>query len=539
VTTPGRRPQPNSAQHRADILLLQGFYGCAYVLLLLNGGLFWDDWTLFHVPIADQMRAFSQSGYPTFSYTLKLLWSLPHSVVLFRLATYACGAAAIHFSYRILRDVPAVGQQTRFWTLLFCAVAPLMTARVALVGLLYVLHYFLFVFGFWLLACYFRRRHWATRLASLFLFTLSFFVPSLLVYYGIVPIFILYKSFESGQPRDVKASMALLIRFADFCAIPVVFWLLRGRLLDPQYPYDTYNLVTVAKLVGSPINTLTGVVVFGKEFVRELVVTAVAAPLACLGTWAIVGFAAARRSTAEDPPGALRVGLVLGIVLLVLGLYPYAVLGNLPSFSDWSSRHQLLLPLGLSLILCCGLQIVFALTRLPRRIGYGVLCGVAALLLLTTIRYQIEFHRDWFKQRAMISQFAQSREMRDHTSFVIVDETPMWNARARRYRFYEYTGMMKLAFGDETRFATSDVNLFDHVQVFNHRNTIADLVPFAEFNIRGYRPQRPQYAIHLRPGTYDLGPTWHVIKLIALDYWAPAETESLLTRALSLKSQKI
>jgi hypothetical protein len=90
-----------------------------------------------------------------------------------------------------------------------------------------------------------------------------------------------------------------------------------------------------------------------------------------------------------------------------------------------------------------------------------------------------ELADDWRKQQEIISFVSQSAKVRDANLVIFRDRTQ--NARRRTFRFYEWNGLLKQAFGDERRFALApdQVDAYakgdfdkDFVSAFNAREHI-------------------------------------------------------------------
>ena len=158
-----------------------------------------------------------------------------------------------------------------------------------------------------------------------------------------------------------------------------------------------------------------------------------------------------RRWRYESDRGKIQ--LSLGIIVLWVGMFPYMTLGHFPNLesiligfvpgqSDWDSRHQLLMPLGLSLVVIGALNLTSS-----KRLLHAV---VPILLMFTVFNFTFsqEYYLDSIKTHAIIEALKNSGEI-DSYRFVLIDDQALrFNARGRRIRSYEWDSMMFAAKGE-------------------------------------------------------------------------------------------
>jgi len=148
--------------------------------------------------------------------------------------------------------------------------------------------------------------------------------------------------------------------------------------------------------------------------------------------------------------------LSFGFFALWCGSMPYMSLGHIPTLydwiilsvpnsGDWNSRHQLLMPLGISFILLA----VF------NWISNGLPQKPAALVVLISIffsfSYSYEFYLDSIKQNETIAVIKSSRVLSDASHVMVEDQTEQLNARGRRFRDYEWEAILNYASNSEQK----------------------------------------------------------------------------------------
>jgi hypothetical protein len=131
--------------------------------------------------------------------------------------------------------------------------------------------------------------------------------------------------------------------------------------------------------------------------------------------------------------------------------------GRVPTIWDWSSRHQLLVPLGAGLLAAAVMRGVRAGGRAGPLFGLavGMVLGIAIVAdARTMVRYQL----DWYKQVAFMSETRDIPQARAARHIRIVDTAQDLDALRRRYRFYEYNALLSEALGGTWRLASDGVH---------------------------------------------------------------------------------
>ena len=131
---------------------------------------------------------------------------------------------------------------------------------------------------------------------------------------------------------------------------------------------------------------------------------------------------------------------VLGISLFVLflGLFPYYVLGHVPTFTEWTSRHQILIPFGFSLLLAYSIGLIRSET-LARKISVLLFLFSVAVSAFNSAL----FYADKQKQKS-IQRFMETAFVKSKPGLVVIDDRTV-NVLNRTYRFYEINGMLARA----------------------------------------------------------------------------------------------
>lgn len=154
--------------------------------------------------------------------------------------------------------------------------------------------------------------------------------------------------------------------------------------------------------------------------------------------------------------------LGIGLAVLAAGTFPYLAVGHfanlsdwilpfLPDESDWNSRHQLLQPFGLAVVLSAIAGMFRA------RMKHFVAVILIASMGLNIATYS-GYYLDAMKQREFITAVTGAKaQLQDVYALVIDDQTPRFNARGRGIRSYEWTAMLNQATNEN--FVVGDNNI--------------------------------------------------------------------------------
>ena len=387
--------------------------------------LYWDDWTMidhFTGKILDGLYAGTGSGPWRTFYETEILKSSP---LLFRIASFLCFFFAGYFLFRILSKIAFLshGKITAI-TLLFMVI-PVNSARISLITNGYALSYLLFFLAWFLFE---QSDSSLVTTASFVAFFLSYSSISFPTF-TILPILVhMYISLQNSRPRKMVFGRRLTL----LALLPISYLILRQVFWPP---------------------TGGGAVMYQPQLLgllRALLFTGVCSiPL-------LFGLLISKWSWSEVG----KFIIPFGIFALSIGAFPYMVGGHLvdisdwliafiPNFSDWHSRHQLLLPIGAALIIGGSLNIdsdePLSWNSAP------TLTLIIAFCVLLNITFAQEYFLDGKKQEAVMAEMKKNNDLKNSYSILIDDTAVRFNARGRLIRSYEWESMLWKVFGDDSK----------------------------------------------------------------------------------------
>jgi hypothetical protein len=398
-------------------------------ILFIPSAVYWDDWVLVDTTSEQILDIFRQAG-SAFNITGYLHNGLmPFGLWIYKYLTFFLMGLAGYFLNSILRRNGAFASPVRWCIVLLFILLPFNMARVAIIDFPYTLSYALF-FGAWLAIDRYRA-------AAAILFFLSFNINSLLVFFALPVLDLLYRNCKQHTP-------ASLVKFClarwELMILPFVFFSIKLFFYKPTGFYAGYN-------EGYTIASIPSVLAAQARDLYHLkldpVLTLLTLPLTYIALTKL--FSLCKN---EELPTANWKLVLWGGITTFIAVFPYWILGYAPTFAEWSSRHQLLMPLGV------GIVISALLFYLPAKARTTSLAIIISACLSYGIKGYYDFYIDWQKQLFIIENFKNDPILKKASFVIVQDRTKDLNAIERSYRFYEWNGMLARAIGNEKRFAT-------------------------------------------------------------------------------------
>jgi hypothetical protein len=392
------------------------------MILGLGNAIYWDDWAYYGADRIDVLNDFSQAGsflnYAAWIHIGLLNGAGPWS---YKIATFFCFYFSGVFFYWILQRDMNFERRAALLIAILYLIVPLNIARVAAINFIYTLSVLFFMYAWW--------RMPTSKWLPLLFFGLAFNTQSLLVFYAL-PIFFLYfrENYAYNIVKFIKDNFYYLL-------LPFVWFAFKTFYFKPYGDYSGYNegyaFSHAVTSIGMQISDFI-------RFVKEDLIS-----IKNLGVFLVVVVPIYCFLYFKNCDIKLRFPqsfymLALGLVILVLACFPYWILGITPTFWEWTSRHQLLMPFGVSLILMAMLGIAI------RSVQKILLSTLLALLISMNILNYYDFYKDWNKQNQLIELMSRSELIKNSTLIIFDDKTP--NAIRRGFRFYEWSGLLNQAY---------------------------------------------------------------------------------------------
>jgi len=403
-----------------------------WILFILNA-IFWDDWTLYGLSSNLITETFEQQG------SVFNINALIHNNFLivgpwfYRVLTFFMIFGSGLALNEILKKYSFIKFESRFIIVLFFLILPFYSARVALIVMPYTLSIFLF-FTAWAML----EKH---RFPAIVFFFISFNTNSLLVFYAL-PFLDLF--FRTNSKITIVNLIKFCIKNIFLVLLPFLYFFIEVYAYPPKDLFEGYNQnYALANLVISPIY------MFWNWIKLEINIFVFFVFFVFFSFFQI--FNTLSKNLSQEKFNIFFI--FLGLSIFILGGFAYWILGHTPIFNDWNSRHQLLLPLGTSIIL---LSIILASRPNFRE---PLLITFLSISLFLNVNSYKDFYIDWKKQNYLAHELSLSEDIKKSDIVVFHDETSKFNSYGRNYRNYEWNGLLFKAFNDEKRFGV-DMNDF-------------------------------------------------------------------------------
>jgi hypothetical protein len=202
-------------------------------------------------------------------------------------------------------------------------------------------------------------------------------------------------------------------------ALPIIYYLLRSFYWPPIEAFESYHKLTF------------------DGFTRGLIFLVAGSAL----TFTIFQISPSRSK--------LKIGMPLAIIawgVFAWGLFPYFVNQNLPDTvsvfafrADYGTRHLLLTPLGIGLIVTSNLTLIPVSAR--KRMTVTILASFTFFNVFFGTQYLL----DSYKRDQLTELFRQTEIVNSSSDIIFVDNTKLFNGRFSSYQTYELQGLVSLA----------------------------------------------------------------------------------------------
>jgi hypothetical protein len=504
---------PARAGFNPDYLLVGLFAALAHGFILLSDGIAWDDWLWINpadrsVNVARLVAAGREMGtVPLHAVYISLI-----RLVDYRVLVFCSVLTTAMLLYRIGRKSGLVSRAEAVFIAAISVVYPAYQTWPLMSTANYVFYYAIFLLGVLFVLEYetaTRRGRWLLRAAALLGFLVSFGLNSLLAFYfGFLLFWLVWAQRRDGLGIG-RTLVRLLTRRPDFVLLPIVYWVVKTLAFRTHGLYADYNglslsparfLQTEGFLSHAVVRQLAAAVMLP---VHEPVVGIFMLLLACL-TYAVAG----KRGPAFLEDTSRRPALLaFGIVLLFLGVIPYAVVGKGPTFDTSqgafdhpveSTRHALLILMPVALILVGAFRLAFAWGKSRiSALGLALLAPLTIVFTLQTVAGYVSWQARWVKDRAAMADLDAPAALKTASIYWVYDSTDI--GVPDKYNFYEWTSMLKLAWGGESRLGI-DVRLNPPESgVLGYLDSVGLLT--WRYNLSEFDPKGPQARIVLRRGS--------------------------------------
>ncbi len=542
--------QNNSFFSISVIIFLAIIIVFAFFPMLLNRAFFWDDWYIGPVSIKDSRQLFYITGSYIFAFFLSFIKIINNDPRFFRVIIFFSYVFSSYFLHKILKK-SGFSQSTSFWISLLTLLTPMNFARVGIIGLGYAVTYFSFFLATHIIINR-QKIKLIPSLITNFLLFFSLTLNSLILFYPFIHLIVFKNSLKHQSIIKkiiihLKNNYDHLLTLCLFFIARATICKTHGMFADynkiefkhmeisASLYFISDNYIKIFNMIVSNIRThywlYFGVLFFillglFKMLRRKFYnfTSTIDNPFSIIYFWLLICLVIVFPYLADGPVptwkdwnsltfaalffillGILEILkrkfynsnneidqpfniIFLGLLLCILAVIPYLSVGKRPGFVDWNGRFQLLLPIGASFTLY-GL---FSICNYIPKIGFRIFTLLLILCLsgfvVTDFIFYSEYQRLSLKQAALISLFKKNSTLRDNYMFQFNDLTSPSFAIVWQYRFYELNGMLKQAFGTETRMGVVNPDDFAYFNQY---------IPIKGWHMSDFKCIEPKYSVDI------------------------------------------
>lgn len=522
-------------------------YCISYGLSLVNDGIYWDDWCIVDHDRQTLKTMFSMAGFPWIGEYHYLLNQLALPVLSYRLIVFFAYFISGLCLLQILRTIPGLHNVESLSIVGLFWVFPINSARVTLICNPYAICFLAFWLGYYFFV---RGLAGGTQpiylLLSVPLFWFSMWTASLMAFMALPAIHLLFVILKNDSPwrHCIKKYFLFFLVFP----LPILFFAYKNHNFTPYGIYEGYHKLTWLQIKDSYklfepsfLNCFIGAIGWKSEIAKKASLCINLKSLLCLSLLLIIFF---RKKFAIS--GML---ILSGVAAWIFGAFPYNCIEEITQ-GEWTTRNQLLLGLGSSLILvgtidliARGIKIASPRLSLPVKIFLTFL--LLAIFTKQNLEKEADFYIDWQKQLSIMSAFQNSKEVKEGTLFVFLDDAKMLDAFPRSYRFYEYCGMLRKVFRNSSRFgvladAKIEADMLSGDFFSEKTNKIMKYYKYKEYNFSEFKPVSNY--LRMRISTSEIAN--HIaenkiiscLKLIRLSILNPQEYGNVVRSLVEMKS---
>lgn len=382
---------------------------------------FWDDWyvnvRLSKVEAIQYWKDFL-GFFPTNRFVEISL--LNRNPVLFHLLTFVIFLLIPVVMFSIAKCFKLISQEQNFYLALILLVLPINSARVSM-AVFRLSYSLLFFFVAWLILVHPRTakiKYLATPL-----FVVSFLAQSLIPFFVLPCLHNWYLGFDRSNTRWTSRTIFHTL----YLSVAPMYLLIAWKFDPPIKARRDYFTPSLLGVTRSFFLLLAVCLVF---------------------VWSV-----SRKHVDQHKRKTITL-FALSFLVIALGASAYIASGRLvdisewmlnfvPRASDWDSRHQLLLGLGIALFVSTLLMTIERSVRTKLFIGFVATCVVLNFSMMQG------YYLDSLKQKEVVTILSKLDEISDWKLIVVGDEVGVYNARNREVRSYEWEELIKKAGGNK------------------------------------------------------------------------------------------
>lgn len=422
-------------------------------LLLIVSGRWWDDWTIHFMSFEEMMNTYRQAGSVIGSFLLYPVKGIPFGG--YRILVFLWHYLSSLIVFRIITSIDIFREKDALWCTILYITAPINDARITLITYGYTLLLCFFWMGFYLLIVSgkeYGRKGIVIRILADILLVTSYWVESLLVFTGVIWIYLFYDSIQKSKETETifRKLFICLRKNIDIFVLPFAFFIVKNLFFTPNGRYEGYNAISMESIIDVMkhfIQILEGTLSNLFENYKAIQYGKIFWIVFGLYTGGVLLYSVLEKNKDYNVRNERKnvFLILLGWVCLFAGLFPYIVIRQAPIyFKGVMGRDSLLLGLGIALIGYYNVKL-FIKDGIASRICLGIIM-ISGMLYMN--KMYILYQQDWYMQLSLREEISTNQYIKDNDTFLcIFDNWPPSGGTG----FYTVNGIGREATGEQTR----------------------------------------------------------------------------------------
>ena len=228
---------------KKDFINLSLIYLASHVWILLNHGIFWDDWVWSNNYI-ELHKASSEIGLGRLTALFNIFLYSSNVPIFFSKFIILLLYLATGIIFRkILDHFDIIKLQEKYYLSIFFLISPLNMTRSSLCTANNALNLFLFFLGVLLILENKNNRYGIKMLFACICLFFSYFTNSLVPFMAILYLVLFFHSRE--QKSIMKTFKYFFKKYYIYIALPLIFWTIKLLFFRPYGLYENYNSINL------------------------------------------------------------------------------------------------------------------------------------------------------------------------------------------------------------------------------------------------------------------------------------------------------
>ncbi|HIP13133.1 MAG TPA: hypothetical protein EYG73_10500 [Arcobacter sp.] len=493
---------------KQDIFLLFILYSFSSIFLLLNfDGVYWDDWVAVNQTQETINIFMGMIQHGLKGVFVKLMLSFENQIYPSRIFLFFTYFITGILLYYILNTIKELSKKDIFYITLLYLIMPVSSSKIAISIIPFYLPLLIFFISFILLTKYIKNNSFLLRVIILLGFFISFDTNSILVFYATVLMYIFYIKYNFQI--TISNIKSFTFRYIDFILLPIIFFIIKSIYFKPYGLYEGYNSLadsSIFKVIFKLFRSIDTSIfnVLHQSFYISL-------PYWLLIF--VITFIFIKRNWIKNEKKVnthSKEFLYLGFIFFFLAIFPYVAVLKLPTVESFSSRFQLLTPLGLAFIFYFGINMTASYFKSNRYMKPILLILLVCSFMGKNLYDYYKWQIDSLYMTSIMMNLKDDKVVKNNTTFIINNNIIPKLMYQRTPPLYEWNGILKQAFGDDKRLIVS-------YQQSKKLDSIIKLQHYLQYNFSQWKQTEPILLTISKSYKYKVGKTM-ISKLLLMRF---------------------